>query len=347
MERDKSVIQDVLRSSHIAEARRTARRLSEEIGFSLEAQEEIALVVSELAANVLKHAGGGRMIFIHIRRDDTDGIQVEAIDNGPGIVDVERAITDGFTTGGSLGYGLGTVNRLMDSLEIVSPIDGHRGTRVLCIRWVKKPTQSLTGCPLDVGAATRTHPKMSMNGDAFVVKKWRENILVSVIDGLGHGQFAHKASSAALSYLEKHYDQPLTDIFRGVGRACRSTRGVVMALARFDWVRHTVTIGSIGNIEIRIFESGNTPTIVMKRGIIGGNFPIPSIKEFPWDDKAVMVMYSDGIHAHWKWHEFSSDHTQTAAVLAHKMLLKLARDNDDATILVVKRKMGEDEHHSS
>jgi anti-sigma regulatory factor (Ser/Thr protein kinase)/serine/threonine protein phosphatase PrpC len=346
METRKSVIQDILRSGDIAEARRRARKVCEDIGFPPGDTDEIALVVSELAANALKHAGGGRMIFSHIRRNDTDGIQVGATDSGPGIVDVERAVMDGFTTAESLGYGLGTVNRLMDSLDIVSPVSDHGGTSVTCIRWVKNYMQSSLECPLDAGAATRAHPKMNVNGDAFFIKRWGESVLIAVIDGLGHGQFAYKASTVAHSYLEKHYDQPLQDICRGVGRACRSTRGVVMALARFDWVRRMVTIGSIGNIEIRVFENSVTPSIVTRRGIIGGVSPIPHITEFAWNEKAVMVMFSDGISTHWKWDDFSRFQKESANVLAQKMLFQLARESDDATIVVVKEKTGDGENHS-
>jgi serine/threonine protein phosphatase PrpC len=187
---------------------------------------------------------------------------------------------------------------------------------------------------------------MKLNGDAFFIKRWKQYILIAVIDGLGHGQFAHRASITALSYLEKHYDQQLQDIFRGVGRACRSTRGIVMAMARFDWMDGKVVIGGIGNIEIRIFENGVDPGIVSKRGIIGGASPVPLIKEFPWDEKAVMIMHSDGIVTHWKWRDFPEYQGESASMLAHTMLSKLARDNDDATIVIVKGKIPDEENHS-
>lgn len=335
------IVYDVTSSWHTSEVRRKAEQFSKDIGFSSNIVNEIALVVTELSTNLIKHAGRGRIIMSRVYRDDTEGIKVEAIDTGPGIVDVERAIIDGFTTIDSLGYGLGTINRLMDSLDIVSPVDKRGGVHVSCIRWVRSNRKAEKPCPLDVGGASRAHPKMDVNGDAFLIRKWGESLLVSVIDGLGHGQFAHKASQSALNYIEKHYDQPLSDIFRGVGRACRSTRGVVMALVRFDWVRGTVSIGSIGNIEIRMFETEDIPTVVAKRGIIGAASPVPIIREHPWDERGVMVLYSDGIRSHWSWDEFSAHHNKSATILAGAMLSRLARDNDDATLIVVKKNLAD------
>jgi serine/threonine protein phosphatase PrpC len=180
---------------------------------------------------------------------------------------------------------------------------------------------------------------MEVNGDAFLIRKWNESMLVAVIDGLGHGQFAHKASRSALTYIEKHYDQPLSDIFRGVGRVCRSTRGVVMALVRFDWARGIVSIGNIGNIEIRVFGTDDVPMIATRRGIIGSASPVPLIREHPWDERGVMVVHSDGIRTQWSWSEFSAYQHEPPTVLAGRMLSKLARDTDDATLVVIKKSL--------
>src|SRR5215471_8678078 len=92
---------------------------------------------------------------------------------------------------------------------------------------VQHSTQSAMA--LDCGAATRTHPLMTVNGDAFVLKQWSTGALVGVIDGLGHGQCAHQAAQTAWQYVENHFDQPLGTIFRGAGHVCQATRGVVMA----------------------------------------------------------------------------------------------------------------------
>src|SRR5258708_16312541 len=109
---------------------------------------------------------------------------------------------------------------------------------------------------------------MLVNGDTFVIQQWGESALVGVIDGVGHGQFAYSAAQAARQYVERHYDQPLADIFLGVARTCRATRGVVMGLARFDWGQGTLTFASVGTVEARAFDSPEPMNFVIPRRIM-------------------------------------------------------------------------------
>ncbi len=141
----------------------------------------------------------------------------------------------------------------MDELDITSR--RGNGTHIVCRRWLREHRPSVRPCPLAFGVATRPRRLSQVNGDAFVVSQWAESALVGVIDGLGHGQFAHRAAQTARQYVENHFDLPLDQIFRGVGRACRATRGVVMALARFDWGQERLSFASVGNILVRVFPA--------------------------------------------------------------------------------------------
>ncbi len=322
--------------SHVIAVKWKIMELASEIGFPETTCEELGLVVVELATNVLEHGGGGSIIIDPIGSDGNRGIRLTAEDHGPGIRDLELMMTDGCSTRGGLGYGLGTVNRLMDDMDIVTTPERSRGTQVSARRWLREAAQNPGECPLDIGASTRPHPRWPQNGDAFVIRKWNTSVLVGVIDGLGHGRYAHKASRTALSYIEKHYDQPLDSVFRGVGRACRATRGVVMALARFDWKQNRMSFASIGNIEARIMENKNKIRFITRRGIIGVNAPGPVVTTHEWDPVHVFVLFSDGIVSHWKWEDFPGIASKTATVVAGELLHGLARENDDATVLVVK-----------
>src|SRR5664280_1182998 len=95
---------------------RDAKLLAEQVagnqGFSDVERDEIAIVISELGTNLVKHAGGGWIVVTSLFEEEHKGIQIETIDQGPGIADVSRAQTDGFSTVNSLGIGLGAVNRL-------------------------------------------------------------------------------------------------------------------------------------------------------------------------------------------------------------------------------------------
>ena len=142
-------------------------------------------------------------------------------------------------------------------------------------------------------------PGSKHNGDAYLVKRWGPNSLVAVIDGLGHGQYAHRASQKALNYISSHYEQPFPSIFTGVNRECLTTRGVVMALALFEMHSRRLTFASVGNIETRLIGVPKETRLGIRRGILGHNAPNPMVNQFAWEPDYIMVMHSDGIRSHW------------------------------------------------
>lgn len=325
--------------SDAGEARRLAKAMAIELGFGTRESEEFAIVVSELASNLVKHATTGELMLTPLEEGGRLGIRIESLDNGPGIADIDQAITDGFSTTGSLGYGLGAVNRLMDGFEIQPRFDGKTGTQITCLRWRREHIQITGGCPLSFGVATRACRNMELNGDAFVIEQRYKFALIALIDGLGHGQFANHAAQAARQYIEDHYDQPLEALFRGVGRACRSTRGVVMALARFDWKMDPIKLNfaSVGNIEARVFGGPTSMNFIVHRGVIGLNAPSPVVTESRWDPDHVMVLHTDGLNTLWRWNDFPELAGASAAHTAQHLLQELAKDNDDATVVVARK----------
>jgi hypothetical protein len=177
---------------------------------------------------------------------------------------------------------------------------------------------------------------MPENGDAFVIVQWERYALAGVIDGLGHGPFAQRAAQTARQYIEQHFDQPLDSLFRGVQRACRATRGVVMALARVDLARGKLTVGSVGNIEVRLFGSAEHFSLIVRRGVIGLNAPSPALLEHPWTPQCILVMHSDGLRTHWHWSEFPGLAESSPDVIAQRLLNTLGKTEDDSTVVVAK-----------
>lgn len=325
---------EVLHPSSVGAARRAAKTLAESIGFDPTVCEEIALAMTELATNLIKHAHAGKLVLTPLADGARTGLQIESHDAGPGIADVEQALADRFSTSGTRGTGLGAVNRLMDELDITS--ERGRSTRIVCRKWVRQHPSSIRPCPLAFGVATRPCHAAADNGDAFVIKQWAESALVGVIDGLGHGPFAHRAAQAARQYVEGHFDLPLDQIFRGVGRACRATRGVVMALGRFDWGQGRLAFASVGNIEVRVFPRSEPFHFSIRRGVIGLNAPNARVTELPWPPDHVLVLHSDGLRTHWGWQDFPGLADKPAPALAQEFLRLLAKEEDDATVIVVR-----------
>ncbi len=329
-----SLVVEVLQPVEVKRASNAAKNFAATLSFTLAECEEISLAVTELASNLIKHASGGVIKLNSLEMDGRVGIQIESEDTGPGIADAERALTDGYSTAGSLGAGLGAVNRLMDELEFrPRPC---AGLHIICQRWQRPPVKSFSLRWLEFGAATRSYRLLPENGDALVLRQWARHALTGVIDGLGHGQFAQRASQAARQYIEQHFDQPLESLFRGVGRTCRATRGVVMALARFDMERQKVVLASVGNVEVRLIGGKARSNLIVRRGILGLNAPSPMVTEFPWDATNILIIHSDGLNTHWQWEEFRDLARETPGVIAQLLLRKLGKIDDDASVVVVK-----------
>ncbi|QLG29877.1 ATP-binding protein (plasmid) [Halorarum halophilum] len=313
------------------------KALLSKLKFENSAIEEIVLVVHELASNIVKHANEGTITLIPQNLDERTGIEIRASDSGPGIDDVDKAVVDGYSTADSLGGGLGAVHRLMDDVVINSREEQNTGVQIVATWWNRATSPDQSTPPLEVGAATRAMPGHELNGDAFLIEHETTQTLVGVIDGLGHGQLAHQASRTAKQYVRAHSTQSLADLFAGVEQACHKSRGVVMLLARFDWDTDQVTLGSVGNISIRVCNSSTTPYLVPKRGVLGGNAPMPTIQEWNWDPASVIVVHSDGLRSDWQCEEFEFGDDCSVTDTAAELLQSLSTQDDDATVLVVSR----------
>lgn len=220
----------------------------------------------------------------------------------------------------------------------VASVSGQ-GTRVVVRRWLRDFRIPVVECRLDVGAATRAHPAMQgVNGDAFVICRDGDALVVGVIDGVGHGQFAQRAVVTARRGVETHCTLPLDDSSRHVGRACRATRGVAKTLARFDCAASTVQLASVGNVEVRIQGTSEPVRCTIRRGILGLDAPPPAVTEQPWQDWGVLCMCSDGVRFRWDWTEPVDIERKSATEIAGWLLRRYARNEDDATVLVVKGK---------
>ena len=324
---------EVSHLSDIIKSRQMVKDISRRIGFEEQIQDELVLVASELASNIVKYAKFGKLIITPLIEDSKKGIQIESLDKGIGINNVEESLKDGYSTSNSLGYGLGTVNRIMDEL-IILPNENGIGTRIICKLWIQEKKNPIYSCPLEFGVASRPYGLFKQNGDAFIIKQMNEEVLIGVIDGLGHGPLAHIAAQEARNYVEKHHNQPLKSIFQGTNVACNKTRGVVMTLVRIDWIKRKMQFAGIGNILGRIVGSETSLNIMARRGIIGNHAPSPLISEIDWNKSFILILHSDGVSK--EWFQAEINYHNPATDLAIMILKKYAKDDDDATIVVVK-----------
>ena len=123
-----------LRSEHdIVLARQQVRRLTQELKFSLVDQTKMVTAASELARNALIYGGGGTMEWEILGAEGRIGLKLRFADNGPGIPNLDLAMTDGWTSGSGLGMGLTGSKRLVNEFDIDTKVGA--GTRVTIARW--------------------------------------------------------------------------------------------------------------------------------------------------------------------------------------------------------------------
>ncbi|MGZ4592227.1 MAG: ATP-binding protein [Actinomycetes bacterium] len=124
---------DLRTDSHIVRARHFVRDLAVRLGYDPVTQTKLVTAASELARNTIVHGGGGRMTATEVSQGGRTGVRLEFVDDGPGIVEVEQALTQGWSSGGGMGLGLSGSRRLVHEFAIDSAPGS--GTRVTVIVW--------------------------------------------------------------------------------------------------------------------------------------------------------------------------------------------------------------------
>ena len=118
----------------LVKARQTVRTIAKDLNYNIVNQTKLITAVSELTRNVLVYAGKGEIIVELIETATQKGLKITVIDEGPGIPDVDLAITDGYSTSKGLGKGLSGTKKLMDDFSIQTEVG--KGTEVNIIKWV-------------------------------------------------------------------------------------------------------------------------------------------------------------------------------------------------------------------
>lgn len=320
----------VTESSQAGHARRTAVALAARLGFSEEAQGKVAIVVSEAAKNLVAHAREGFILLRALYAGSHAGVELLALDKGPGMADVDRCLRDGYSTGGTSGVGLGAMRRMSTLFDIHS-VPGV-GTAVLAQLWADKPPPA-TG--VVVGVVCVPMPGEEVCGDSWAVDHKTGLPLFLVADGLGHGPEAARASRAAVvSFLEQG-SQGLVELLRGAHQELRSTRGAAVSIASLDGAQlHYAGVGNIGAAVVS--PDGGLQRLVSMNGTLGHQAPRMQQFSYPWRAESTLVMCSDGLATQWRLDGYPGLLARHPSLVAGVLYRDFVRGRDDATVLVAR-----------
>jgi anti-sigma regulatory factor (Ser/Thr protein kinase) len=347
--------------SRVAESRRITALVAHREELSAARTAEAAIVVSELATNLLKHAQRGALQITALSRRAQPGIEILAVDRGPGMSNPSDSFQDGHSTAGTLGTGLGAVRRLSSVFDISS--QPGKGTVILSQLFEKLDPALTGGAENGPNLSRRSHPAPAVRpgigtlsrtgfcvgvttralagepvcGDAWAVRFHDDAALLMVADGLGHGLLAADASAAAACAFYGSKEESAEGLVQTIHRALRSTRGAAVSVARIDFRESRVRFAGLGNVAGVVMAGGKLHTMVSHSGTAGHE--ARQIREFqyPWTPDGLIVMHSDGLSAHWDLASFPGLVHRHPSVISGVLYREAARDRDDACVIVGKR----------
>jgi anti-sigma regulatory factor (Ser/Thr protein kinase) len=294
------------------------------------------LIATELSTNLVRHAVSGRLLINVAGRG---AVQIAAVDRGPGIADVAASMTDGFTTGSSLGAGLGTCRRQASQFDLYSR--AGQGTVVMAR---VGPAATEPPGPTEVGGLISPHPEESAVGDGFGFAWDGDRMTVGVVDGLGHGVEAAQAREAALELLEQQPGLDPAGLLREIDIGLRVTRGAAATIVQIDGWSRQLSFAGMGNVSGRLFRPAADETLVSHPGILGVGHGIGvaararphRLVSTDWTAPAVLVLHTDGVTSRWDPADYPGADQHHPAVLACLIWRDALRGNDDATVVVVR-----------
>jgi anti-sigma regulatory factor (Ser/Thr protein kinase) len=290
-------------STRVRDVRVAAREASDQARLPEGRVVAAELVATELATNLLKHAGGGLILLdlvgppVPAYADErTPLVQILAVDHGPGMPDTGAALRDGYSTTASLGAGLGTCLRAADDFGLHST--PGRGT--IAMARIGTRTGEETTSPVRAGGVNIPLAGGEFSGDAWACVRASERVTLLLADGLGHGPEAARASSAAVEALRQASHLPPPDLLRRLHGALRHTRGAAVAVVQLDIGAAKLSFAGVGNVGARLRRGGTWQGLVSRPGIVGSHLPthLPQHQE-PWTDECLLVLHSDGLPSRW------------------------------------------------
>jgi anti-sigma regulatory factor (Ser/Thr protein kinase) len=325
----------VTERSQAGDARRQAVIWAEDNGCSKELQSQLALVITELAGNLVLHTTEGGCLVLRLAEGrGAEAVEVLSLDKGPGSANFGTCLQDGYSTAGTSGIGLGAVKRAAEFFEVHS--QPGIGTALLCIVTCK-PTAQKAG--QQFGLVNVPIKGEDVCGDAGAqLHLGNGRVRVLLADGLGHGPNAAEASQAAIAVFSASPQLALIPLLEKIHDALRATRGAAVAVAEVDVSSGKLRYAGVGNIAGYIVQGdvAQSTHLVSMNGTLGAVRSRIQEFSYPWMADALLVMTSDGIKNHWRLDRYVGIMHRHPSLIAGILFRDHARTNDDATVATLR-----------
>jgi|ERR1700731_3301517 len=319
--------------SSTAEARRAGARMALSLGLNETKSGEMAIVITEAARNAVVYGGGGQLVLSGIKSKNETRLEILALDRGPGIADLSRALQDGYSTGGTPGTGLGAIKRMADVFDVFS---NAKGTAVFAR--IEQPENDQRSSKSSIEFAGLRMPIAGERacGDNLAWEINGDRCMVMMADGLGHGPLAAEAADEAVRVFRTYNTESPASLTTRMHDALKKTRGAAAALAEIRPLAGTLVYAGVGNISGSILSSTLGRSLVSHNGTLG--HVMLRVQEFKveWPKDGILVMHSDGLQSRWDLSRYPGLLSRQPALIAGVLLRDFRRERDDASVLVVK-----------
>lgn len=321
-----TVVVPLEEQTQVGEARRTAQKMAAALGLDDNDCGRVALVATELASNVVKHAGHGQLHLRALPHPSAPGIELIAVDRGPGF-DSHACMADGYSTRGTQGIGLGALARQSQVLDLYSD---SRGSVVLARLYKSRSAYR----DLRLGVTQHSLHDDPACGDAWQVCIEADTLSMLMVDGLGHGEEAQKAAHAGCQAFGQLPFAPPAQVLDAMHHAMNGSRGGAAAVAQYRPGRGELRFAGIGNIGACLLTPTGSRGLASHPGIVGGQIRRVQTFDFPEVAGQLLVMYSDGLQSRWNLTDYPGlvhRHPGTIATVLHR---DFCRGRDDVTVMV-------------
>jgi anti-sigma regulatory factor (Ser/Thr protein kinase) len=318
--------------TQVGEDRRAAVEMAAALGLGETQAGKVALAVTEAATNIVKHAGTGKILLGPLVRAAAMGLEILALDRGPGISNVAASMRDGYSTAGSMGAGLGALSRVSPSFELYS--QPGRGTALRLEVWAGAPPPP--EAELEVGAVCLPKTGEEVPGDGWLLEGSGDYRTIMVVDGLGHGPNAARAARAATEAFAAHPSATPGALMQICHGALAATRGAAGAAARVAPAKRHGSFAGVGNIACRVETTGERRQLVSHSGTLGHVMRRVQEFEFVFPAGALLILHSDGLTTRWSSEDYPGLLAKHAGLIAGVLYRDHNRGTDDVTVVVLK-----------
>ena len=328
----------VIESSQVGEARRVASRVAAETLLTDADRGKVAIVATEMANNLHRHARDGQILIRVVRDADRIGIELLSIDRGPGMPNIARCMEDGFSSGGTAGNGLGAIRRLSAEFDIYSAQPS--GTVILCrgfspSRCCETAELKILQCGVVIArrGAGRDGLRRQLGRCAARRRRHGHDRRRSGPRRFGGPGVGRGGSSIS---TQSHFRDSPAIFLERAHNPLRSTRGAAVAAAYIDLAGRRLCYAGVGNICGCILDGADSRGLVSHNGTLGLQYRRIKDIEYAWPERGLLVMHSDGVNTRWDLAAYAGLAQRHPAVVASVLYRDFTRGRDDVTVAVVR-----------